>query len=99
MTAPINFPSASDIQDLRHAKRPFKSVAFTSGGSDLDLTDPANGLVPCATELYATSTGNLVARLAGESSDQTYAVTAAQIIQGLFTIIRGASTANAIARS
>lgn len=44
MTAPINPVPASQVQDLRHAVRPFKSVAFTHGGADLDLTDPAYGL-------------------------------------------------------
>lgn len=92
-------PSTSDIQALRTAARPFKSVAFTHGGSDLDLTDPANGVVPCATELYPTSTGNLVARMAGETTDQTYPVTVGVVLPGLFTIIRGSSTANCLARS
>lgn len=95
----FGLPDAGSIQDLRHAVRPFKSVAFTHGGADLDLTDPANGLAPCATELYATSTGNLVARMAGDEIDQTYAVTSGQTLAGLFTVIRSSSTANCIARS
>jgi hypothetical protein len=98
MTAPINPPSA-DIQAIRHVVRPFKSVSFTHGGADLDLTDPANGLVPCATELYATSTGNIAARLAGESADETYAVTQGQVLAGLFVVLRSSSTANCIARA
>jgi len=66
MTAPLNPPSMAQIQALRMATlRPFKSVAFTHGGSDLDLTDPINGVAPCATEFFPTSTGNLVACLAG----------------------------------
>jgi hypothetical protein len=100
MTYPVGLlPQSGQVADLSRVRSPSKSVAFAHGGSDLDLTDPANGLTPCATEFYVTVAGNLVARLAGDSADRTYiAVTVGQIVPGLFTLIKGSSTADGFAR-
>jgi hypothetical protein len=47
MTFPVRgLPSTDQIEDLRFARQPYKSAAFTSGGSEMDLTDPANGCTP-----------------------------------------------------
>ena len=78
---------------------PFKSVVFTHGGSDMDLTDEAtNGLYPCARSLYITVSGNIVARLAGDTTERTYAVTAGQELAGIFVLLKSTSTADCIAR-
>src|ERR1017187_6081749 len=100
MTFPVGrLPTTSDLTGMFVR---FKSVAFTHGGSDLDLTDPANGLSPCAFELYITTTGNLAAVLAGEATGtptvQTYPVVAGQVLQGAFVLLKSTSTANCIAR-
>lgn len=98
MTAPANPPSVGLITELAHKTCPHKSVAFTHGGTDLDLT--ATTASGCAIELWATSTGNLVAVLAGDgTTNQTYAVVAGTVIKGVFTVIRSSSTADCIARS
>jgi hypothetical protein len=71
-------------------------VAFTHGGSDLDITDPVNGLNPVAEGFYCNTTGNLVAQLAGDSSTRTYAVTAGQIVPGAFVLIKSTSTVDGV---
>ncbi len=95
MTAPANIPDIGTINDKKQTTRPFKSVAFTHGGSTLDLT---TALVPCATEIFCTGTGNLTAQLAGDSSTQTYAVTAGTVLYGLFVYAASSSTADGIFR-
>jgi hypothetical protein len=106
MTFPVG--GLPNVGELAQAFVPTQSKAFTSGGSDMDLTDPANGFGgKCAYELYCTSTGNIVAGLAGDVPagagptpvTQTYPVTAGQVLQGAFVIIKGTSTANCIARA
>ena len=81
---------------------PYKSAApgtgFVGGGSDMDLTDPANKCTPCAFELYITVAGNIVAQLAGDSAPSTYPVTAGQVLQGAWVLIKSTSTANCIPR-
>jgi hypothetical protein len=73
----------------------------------MDLTDPLNGFgQKCALELYCTSTGNIVAGLAGDVPagvgptpvTQTYPVSAGQVLQGAFVILKSTSTADCIAR-
>jgi len=76
---------------------PYKSKAFTGGGSDMDLTDPVNGVTPCASALYITGVGNIVARLAGDSAEQTYPVAVGQVLLGAYTLLKGSSTASCIA--
>lgn len=105
MTTPVGpLPGQGDLSDKFV---PVKSVAFTHGGSDMDLTDEAtNGLAPCALTLYITTSGNLVAVLAGDvgatpystATAQTYPVVAGQELQGAFVLLKGSSTANCIAR-
>jgi hypothetical protein len=95
MTFPVG--SKPTGQAVAAAAVPFKSVAFTGGGSDMDLTDPANGCTPCAFELYATATGTIVAQLAGDSSPQSYPVSQGQVLQGAFVLIKSTSS-NCIAR-
>ncbi len=99
MTFPAGpLPGPGQYNDLFQRIRPAKSVAFTHGTSDLDLTDPANGLTPAAIEFFATSTGNLVAQLAQDSSPQTYAVTAGVTYPGIWVLAKSTSTANGIFR-
>jgi hypothetical protein len=64
----------------------------------MDLTDPANGLNPCSSEFFVTTSGYLIARLAGDSAERTYAVTMGNILPGLFVLLKGTSTAAGIAR-
>jgi len=98
MTAPANPPDLGLITELSHIESPHKSVVFTSGGSDLDLT--ATSAAGTASELYCTSTGSIIAVLAGDgTTNRTYPVTAGQVLKGVFTVIRSISTANCIARS
>jgi hypothetical protein len=94
-------PNSGTLQDKFV---PVKSIAFTSGGSDLDLTNPA-GFNGYALELYCTSTGNIIACLAGDvnaagtpTNPQTYPVVSGQVLQGAFVLIKSTSTANCIAR-
>ena len=94
-------PTAGERAGFSQRVVPTKSVSFTGGGSDLDLTDPANGLNPCATEFYVTTAGTLVARLAGDSADRTYGsanLPVNTVVKGLFTVIRSTSTAAGIVR-
>ena len=72
------------------------SLAFASGGADVDLT--VSAIAPCALELYATSSGNIVAQLSGDSGTQSYPVIAGQVLTGAFVLLKGSSTANCIAR-
>jgi hypothetical protein len=95
----VTYPVGSlpDAGYLANQFIPFKSEAFTGGGSDLDLTDPANNVAPCASALYITGAGNLVARLAGDTTEQTYPVTVGQVLLGAYVLLKGSSTANCIA--
>ena len=102
MTFPAgNLPGSGDLGDKFV---PVRSVAFTAGGSDLDLTSGA--CQPCALELYCTSSGNILACMAGDIGPaptytptvQTYPVSAGQVLQGAFVLIKSTSTANCIAR-
>ncbi len=102
MTFPAgNLPVSGDLGDKFV---PVATVAFTSGGSDLDLTRVA--CQPCALELYCTSSGNIVGCLPGDigpaptytATPQTYPVAAGQVLQGAFVLLKSTSTANCIAR-
>lgn len=98
-----SFPRPTDVADKFVS---VESVAFTHGGTDMDLTDPTNGLGPCALELYCTTSGNIVAVLMGDADAptyaspvaQTYPVVAGQVLKGAFVLISSTSTANCIAR-
>lgn len=97
MSFPVgNLPNATHLQDLSAAIIPTKSIAFTHGGSDVDLTDSANGMTPCAVGFYASGTGNLVAQLPGDSSTRTYPVTAGQVVAGAFVLVSGTSTVDGV---
>lgn len=91
-------PNAGEIQDMSKIAVPFKSVVFTSGGSDFDCTDPNNGITPCSTEFLPTSTGNLIAQMVGDAAPKTMAVTAGTPVKGLFVLIKSTSTANGLVR-
>jgi hypothetical protein len=96
MTYPVGpLPAAGQLNGLFV---PYKSKAFTHGSSDLDLTDPTNGLAPGAHELYCLGTGNIVARLAGDGAEQTYPVVAGTVLKGAFVLLKSTSTADCIAR-
>lgn len=104
MTFPVGpLPSAGAISQAEIATR-FKSATFTHAGSDLDLTDPANGVAPCAFELWCVGTGNIVAVLAGDvtaagvPTARTYPVVAGTVLKGAFVLIKSTSTADCIAR-
>jgi hypothetical protein len=97
MTFPVGgLPNQGHLANLQV---PFKSASFTPGGVDMDLTDPANGCVPCARELRATSEGTLLAQLAGDSTYQTYYVMPGAVVLGAFVLIKSTSTAFCFARS
>jgi hypothetical protein len=99
MAFPVGgYPSVAQIVEYSHVEKPSKSVAFTGGGSDLDITDPANGLAPCATDFYCSATGSLVAQLAGDTGTRTYAVTAGQVVTGLFILIKSTSVSGIVRR-
>jgi len=107
MAFPVGaLPDPGQISILQDVQCPFKSAAFTGGGSDLDLTDPTKLCVPCATEFVCTTTGNLVAVLAGDVGpapysspvSHTYALTAGNVLKGIFVLAKGSSTANGIFR-
>jgi hypothetical protein len=108
MTFPVGpLPNAGQTISLSQVK-PVKSVLFTHGGTDLDLTNTyANGgLDGCSAEFYCTVSGNLLASLVGDASVnpgaplvQTYPVTAGQVIYGLFVLAKSTSTANGIFRT
>jgi hypothetical protein len=99
MTYPVGgLPTRIQAESFSNIDCPTKSVAFTHAGSDLDLTDPANGCTPCATSLYALGTGNLICRLSGDTSERTYPVVAGTQINGAFVLIKSTSTADCIAR-
>ena len=89
-------PTATHLQDLYAAGIPSKSLQFTHGGSDVDITDPANKLDPVAMGFRAGGTGNLVAQLAGDSSTRTFAVTAGQVVPGAFVLISATSTVDGV---
>lgn len=98
MTAPLHPPDIGLINELAHRTLPTKSVAFTHGASDLDLT--ATSPSGCASELYCLGSGNIVAVLAGDgTTNQTYPVVAGTVLKGVFTVIRSTSTADCIVRS
>jgi hypothetical protein len=101
VTFPLGaLPNSGTLQDKFV---PVKSIAFTHGGSDLDLTDPA-GFNGYALELYCLGSGNIVAVLAGDvnaagsPTSRTYPVVAGQVLQGAFVLIKSASTADCIVR-
>lgn len=99
MTYPAGpLPNAGQIADMAKTTRPAKSLVFVHGGSDVDFTDPANGFVPCATDFYCTVAGNLIAQLPGDSIPRTFPVTVGQVLTGLFTQVKGSSTADGIFR-
>jgi hypothetical protein len=99
MTFPVGgFPTIAQIVEYSHVEKPAVSVAFTGGVADLDLTDPTNGLHPCATDFYCGATGNLVAQLAGDTTTRTYPVTAGQIVTGLFILIKSTSVSGIVRR-
>jgi hypothetical protein len=92
-------PNAGELQTMAMIQRPGKSVVFTHATSDLDLTDPANKLTPCATQFEVTAAGILIARLAGDTADRTYPTAAiGTIITGLFVVIRSTSTCDGLAQ-
>jgi len=98
MTFPAGpLPTISDQNALYLTQAPIKSLAY-AGSAAVDLTDPANKLNPCATEFYCTTSGNLVAQLAGDSGTQTYPVTIGQVLKGLFVNVSASSTAVGIFR-
>lgn len=106
MTFPVGaLPNAGQVADLQRVVRPMKAVAFAGGGSDMDLTDQAtNKLGPCATEFLCTTSGNLVAAMAGDVkadntyTTQSYPLIAGDLLPGLFVIAKGTSTASGIFR-
>jgi hypothetical protein len=97
MPTPANPPDFSVINELRYETSPYKSVAFTHGTGDLDLTTTSIG--GAASGLYITLTGNITAQLAGDSVARTYPVVAGQTLLGVFTVLKSTSTADCIARS
>jgi hypothetical protein len=84
-------PSNDSLSGFCERTTPTKSIAFTSGGGDLDLTDPTNNLTPGATELFCTGAGSVIAQLAGDAAPQTYVVVASQVLRGMFVLIKSAS--------
>jgi hypothetical protein len=92
-------PSSGTCQTLATFQRPSRSVPF-SPGTELDLTDPANGCNPCGIEFYCTAGAgtNVVIRLAGDSVDRTYPLIAGQTLTGLIVVVRAASTATGFVR-
>lgn len=95
MTYPVG--RLPNTGDLSGKFVPFKAgTAFTHGGSDMDLTDPANLVAPCADALYITVSGNLIGRLAGNTDERTYPVTQGQVLLGAFVLLKGTSTADCI---
>jgi hypothetical protein len=98
MAFPVGYvPTMGDIHDLCFRTKPSKSVVCAAGAA-LDLTDPANGINPAATEFYCTTAGNFVAQLAGDSAMRTYPVTVGQVLSGIFVLTSATSTAAGILR-
>jgi hypothetical protein len=97
-----SLPNPGEVADFCASRQaPSRTKLFTHGGADLDLTDPANGLRPCATEFIVTSTAggtSLIAQLAGDSVPRTYTVAVGQVVKGLFVLIKGTSTCDGVAR-
>jgi len=98
MGFPVGYlPTLGDINSLGFRTRPWKSVVCAAGAA-LDLTNPANGVNPCALEFYCTTAGNFVAQLAGDSAMRTYPVTVGQTLFGAFVLTSATSTAAGILR-
>jgi hypothetical protein len=90
-------PTATQLipRDLGY---PTKAKLFTHATSDMDLTDPANGMQPCAYELIAQGAGNLVVQMVGDSAPVTYLMAAGAVLHGNFVLIKSTSTCDCIVR-
>lgn len=89
-------PNQDEVRIFSGVQRPAKSLPLTPG-TEQDLTDPANKINPCCTEILVTTAGNIVGRLAGDTVDRTYAA-GIGTLTGLFVVIRSTSTAVGIIR-
>jgi hypothetical protein len=90
-------PNAGQIAQAA-AALPSASVVFTGGSTDLDLTNPTNGVAPCALDFVCTVAGVLTAQLALDSAPQSYPVAAGEILRGAWVLAKSTSTASGIFR-
>lgn len=90
-------PTVGMQLDLAMRQGGTKSIVFAHGGSDLDLTDPANKFeMSAASSFYCTASGNLVFQLAGDSATRTIAVAAGQQFHAVIVLVKGTSTADGV---